>query len=216
MPSDDRDEPSFVTNVERTIDLEDRSEVGTLPRPPKLFAEDEEERVEKTLLLATSEPAPVVVHRPPMHSEVAGQWLAPVPPPGLVPPITSDTAAFARTELVAPQPHLPTPPPYLPTPAPLPAPRPRGPGVFVFLGAMRVVGLAVGGLVAWKLDVLPHAHRTAPTTSAPPAPTPSAAPEPPPVAPSTTTTEAPSAAPSASAPPAPSGKHPRRRPRKGH
>lgn len=210
MPSDDRDEPSFVTNVERTIDLEDRSEVGTLPRPPKLFAEDEEERVEKTLLLATSEPAPVVT-RPPMHSEVAGQWIAPAPPPGFVPPITSDTAAFARTELAAPPPHLPTPPPYL-TPAPVPAKRPRGPGVFVFLGAMLVVGLAGGGLVAWKLDVLPHAQ---PTTSTPPAPAPSAAPEPPPVAPSATTTEAPSAAPSASAPPAASGKHPRRRPRKG-
>lgn len=208
MPSDDRDEPSFVTNVERTIDLEDRSEVGTLPRPPKLFAEDEE-RVEKTLLLATSEPVPVVVTRPPMHSEVAGQWLAPAPPPGLVPPITPDTAAVARTELVAP-------PPYLPTPAPVPAPRPRGPGVFVFLGAMLVVGLAGGGLVAWKLDVLPHrAHAPSPTASAPPGPPPSTAPEPPPPASGVTTTEAPTAAPSASTPPVPSSKHPRRRPRKG-
>lgn len=212
MPSDDRDEPSFVTNVERTIDLEDRSEVGTLPRPPKLFAEDEEaeERVEKTLLLATSEPAPVVSFRPPMHSEIAGQWVAPVPPPGFVPPISSDTAALARNELVASPPHLPTPPPaapYVP-----PAAKRRGPGLVVFLGSMLVLGLGLGALAAWKLDVLPHAH--APVSSAAASTPPTAAP--PPVEPSAAAPEVPSAAPSASAPPVPSGKHSRpRRPRKG-
>ncbi len=121
----ERDEPSFVTNIERSLDprvpsplgsaaipsFEDEeeveaTEVGTLPGPQlQRLHDDADEPVENTAILPL--PDARVSQLPPMRprldSEAAGFWQAP-DPNGAPLPISSDTEALHRSELPQPPP----------------------------------------------------------------------------------------------------------------
>ena len=122
----ERDEPSFVTNVERSLDPRGPSplgstpdlsddddgseptEVGTVPGPRlHRLHDDADEPVENTEVLALPDAPGYLAQLPPMRprldSEAAGRWQAPGPN-GAPLPISSDTASLHRSELVQPPP----------------------------------------------------------------------------------------------------------------